>query len=206
MSTFRERLRALGHAYERLEHKPLYWPFDALWRLLRHETAHDRHWRAHPAVATDEQLTFGQRAADVMRSGLGTWTFLIVLAGLMAVWVVTGGFGRDAFPFILLNLCLSTLAGVQAAVLLIAAKRSDQVAAAVSLHTLDNTERLTQLLEQNTALTEQVAQLTREVHAHIAGDAQTAQTVTVQVDGQAVAKALDTRIKGTLRKGTGAKA
>lgn len=152
MSTIRERLRALVALAAGLVDR-------------RHETAHDRAWGPHPAVATGDELTVGQRAADMMRSGLGTWTFLCVLAAAMGLWMVTGGFGRDPAPFILLNLCLSTLAGVQAAVLLIAAKRSDQVAAATALHTLQNTERLTQLLEQNTALTEQVAQLTREVHA-----------------------------------------
>ncbi|HEU5424111.1 MAG TPA: DUF1003 domain-containing protein [Nitrolancea sp.] len=153
MSTIRERLRVLvGLLAAELVGR-------------RRETAHDRAWGAHPAVATGDELTAGQRAADMMRSGLGTWTFLGVLAGCMALWMVTGGFGRDPAPFILLNLCLSTLAGVQAAVLLIAAKRSDQVAAATALHTLQNTEKLAALIEQNTALTEQVAQLTREVHA-----------------------------------------
>lgn len=117
-------------------------------------SSHDRVWRAHPAVATDEQLTLGQRAADHMRSGLGTWTFLFALAGAMLVWIVTSGIGHDPAPFILLNLCLSTLAGVQAAVLLIAAKRSDEVAAATALHTLENTEALKALIEQNTALTQ----------------------------------------------------
>ena len=154
----------------------LLWIARVQWYLLRSwlqrlqkrtsaPSAHDRHWQAHPAVATGDDLTFGQRAADHMRSGLGTWTFLFVLAGLMALWVMTAGFGHDAFPYILLNLCLSTLAGVQAAVLLIAAKRSDQVAAATALHTLENTEQLASLIEANTALTEQVATLTRELHA-----------------------------------------
>ena len=119
--------------------------------LLRHHTPHDHTWAAHPAVATGEALTLGERAADRMRGALGTWTFLLVLSALMAVWIMTGGFGRDPFPYILLNLCLSTLAGVQAAVLLIAAKRADQIAAATALHTLQNTERQAEqlaLLEQ----------------------------------------------------------
>lgn len=131
-------------------------------------TAHDRHWEAHPAVRTGDALTIGERAADIMRGALGTWTFLFALSGVMALWMLTGGAGHDPEPFILLNLCLSTLAGVQAAVLLIAAKRSDQIAAATALHTLENTEQLRTLVEQNTALTEQVATLTRQMHAHLA--------------------------------------
>lgn len=141
-----------------------------LWTALKARgSAHDRHWRAHPAVATDGELTIGQRAADLMRSALGTWSFLFILAAIMALWIATGLFGFDPEPFILLNLCLSTLAGIQAAVLLIAAKRADQIAAATALHTLENTERLQTLIEQNTALTEQVATLTRAVHDHLTG-------------------------------------
>lgn len=137
--------------------------------FLKRGSAHDRHWRAHPAVATDSDLSFGQRAADVMRSALGTWSFLFTLAGIMALWIATGGLDHDRAPFILLNLVLSTLAGVQAAVLLIAAKRADQIAAATALHTLENTEQLRTLIEQNTALTEQIATLTRAVHDHLTG-------------------------------------
>lgn len=140
------------------------------------QTAHDRHWGAHPAVPTGKALTMGERAADRMRGALGTWTFLFVLSALMGLWMATGGFGHDPAPYILLNLCLSTLAGVQAAVLLIAAKRSDQVAAATALHTLENTEKLTTLVEQNTALTEQVAALTRQMHAHLATTQQQSQS------------------------------
>lgn len=135
-----------------------------------HSTAFDAHWREHPAVATDEALTLGERAADYMRSWLGTWAFLLTLAGAMALWIATSGLGHDPAPFIGLNLCLSTLAGVQAAVLLIAAKRSDAVAAATALHTLENTLAIKTLLEQNTALTEQVEKLTRAVHDHITAE------------------------------------
>ena len=192
MSTIRERVRALGHAWERLEHKPAYWPFDALWRRVRRGmlgTAHDRHWRAHPAVATEDQLTFGQRAADVMRGMLATWTFLGVLAGAMASWAVTGGFGRDPFPYILLNLCLSTLAGVQGAVLLIAAKRADQIAAQVALHTLENTEAVKALLQQNTELTATVERLARELHAATA-------RIEAKVDGLIAAPTRAVRARG----------
>ena len=129
-------------------------------------SAHDRNWQDHPTVATGERLTFGQRAADKMRGALGTWAFLLTLAGAMLVWIITNGLGgHDPMPYILLNLCLSTLAGVQAAVLLIAAKRSDEVAAATALHTLDNTEQLRQLIEQNT-------ELTRMIHDHILSESQ----------------------------------
>ena len=136
-------------------------------RLAEHGSAHDRHWRAHPAVETDDALTFGQRAADVMKGLFATWRALGAILLCMLIWISTGGFGHDGAPFILLNLCLSCLAALQCFILLIAAKRADQIAAAIALHTLQNTERLAQLIEQNTALTEQVADLTRAVHDHL---------------------------------------
>ena len=42
--------------------------------------------------------------------------------------------GWDLYPFILLSLFLSILAGLQGAILLIAAKRQDAIAAALSQH------------------------------------------------------------------------
>lgn len=137
-------------------------------RRAGHNTPHDRHWRAHPAVATGNELTVGERAADQLKRVFATWTALFGILAFLAIWIMTGGFGRDAFPFILLNLCLSCLAALQCFILLIAAKRADQIAASVSLHTLENTEQLTTLLQQNTTLTEQIAELTREMHTHIA--------------------------------------
>ena len=136
-------------------------------RIAERGTAHDRHWRAHPAVQTDDALTFGQRAADVMKGSFATWRALFAILLAMALWIKTGGFGHDGAPFILLNLCLSCLAALQCFILLIAAKRADQIAAQTALHTLDNTQDIKTLLRQNTELTEQVATLTRAVHAHL---------------------------------------
>jgi uncharacterized membrane protein len=66
----------------------------------------------------------------------------------------------DPYPYILLNLFLSMMAGVQAAALLIAAKRADAVDSEIAIHTEKNTDELKQLLRENTALTLQVKQNT----------------------------------------------
>jgi uncharacterized membrane protein len=42
--------------------------------------------------------------------------------------------GFDPYPFILLNLILSCLAAMQGAILLIAAKRQDQISSELALH------------------------------------------------------------------------
>jgi uncharacterized membrane protein len=87
------------------------------------------------------KLSRGERAADIMRNGMGSWVFVGGFVGFMIVWAITNtalaGNGWDPYPFILLNLFLSMLAGLQGAILLIAAKRQDAIAAALSQHDYD---------------------------------------------------------------------
>ena len=86
-----------------------------------------------------EHLSRGERAADRMRNIMGSWMFVGGFLLFMAVWALanTAMPGWDAYPFILLNLFLSMLAGLQGAILLIAAKRQDAVAAALAKHDYD---------------------------------------------------------------------
>ncbi|MCJ1696562.1 DUF1003 domain-containing protein [Rathayibacter caricis] len=90
-------------------------------------TWHQKHSRS---------LTFGERAADVLRNSMGSWRFVFGFVAFMLVWAIVNSFaaGWDEYPFILLNLFLSMLAGLQGAILLIAAKRQDGIAAALSQH------------------------------------------------------------------------
>src|SRR5512138_2728010 len=95
-------------------------------------------WDRHPAVPSGDQLTFSERAADKMRNGMGSWPFVFGFIAVMAAWAIAnsvfylagtnGKHGFDPYPYILLNLFLSMVAGLQGAILLIAAKRSDQIA------------------------------------------------------------------------------
>ena len=86
-------------------------------------------------------LSRGERAADIMRNGMGSWTFVGGFVAFMIVWALTntalGGRSWDPYPFILLNLFLSMLAGLQGAILLIAAKRQDAISAALAQHDYD---------------------------------------------------------------------
>ena len=135
-------------------------------------------WRQHPAVRTGDQLSLGERAADRMRNGMGSWPFVFIFFGVMIAWAIVngvlhvgGGSGFDPYPFILLNLFLSMLAGIQAAALLIAAKRADAISSEVALHTETNTDDLKILLAENTALTALVKKntdLLDELHLHVA--------------------------------------
>ncbi len=75
----------------------------------------------------DEQSSFGDRIADKMSMFAGSWKFIIMFGLTMTVWISinaslgTGAF--DPFPFILLNLALSTVAAFQAPVILMAQNR-----------------------------------------------------------------------------------
>ena len=88
----------------------------------------ESHWHFHPAVRSGDERTLGERAADAMRHGMGSWPFVFTFVVLMITWMTYNSFSSkpfDLYPFILLNLMLSTLAGLQGAILLIAAKRAD---------------------------------------------------------------------------------
>lgn len=128
-------------------------------------------WRDHPGVRKQDQLTTGERAADVVRNGMGSWPFVFAFLGFMALWAgYNGHHGFDAYPFILLNLFLSMIAGLQGAILLISAKRADSISSEVAVHTLENTQKLRELIEANTALTTTVSILAKQIHTHICGD------------------------------------
>jgi len=58
-----------------------------------------KHWEFHPSVRTGKDRTIGERAADRMRLGMGTWTFLMTFLVLMTFWIASGGFGSDPAPY-----------------------------------------------------------------------------------------------------------
>ncbi|QII07982.1 DUF1003 domain-containing protein [Rhodococcoides fascians A25f] len=125
-------------------------------------------WRKHPGVRTGDALTIGERAADYVRNGMGSWPFVFLFLSVMALWAAYNqNDGFDPYPFILLNLFLSMIAGLQGAILLISAKRADSVSSEVAVHTLSNTTLLQDMIEANTVLTESVARLAEEIHTHV---------------------------------------
>jgi uncharacterized membrane protein len=113
----------------------------------------DRLWQRHPGVAAGDDRTRGERAADSMRGVMGSWGFVLSFLAFMVAWAILNALvlkaGFDPYPFILLNLFLSMLAGLQGAILLIAAKRADSISAQVALHTEANTDAIVTLLNQH---------------------------------------------------------
>jgi len=96
-------------------------------------------------------LTVGQKAADAMRNGMGSWAFVITFVIFLAAWAYLNsahGFHHwDKYPFILLNLFLSMLAAIQGAILLIAAKRQDAISAAMAQHDYETNIRAEKEIE-----------------------------------------------------------
>ena len=78
----------------------------------------------------DERLTMGQKIADKVAEFGGSWEFVISFAFFLIfwmginVWLLTRPF--DPYPFILLNLALSTLAAIQAPIIMMSQNRQEQ--------------------------------------------------------------------------------
>ena len=76
--------------------------------------------------------TFGQKAADKLTQVAGSWVFIIGFFIFLLGWITTNVIwlanrSWDPFPFILLNLCLSCLAAIQAPIILMSQNREAQV-------------------------------------------------------------------------------
>jgi uncharacterized membrane protein len=118
-------------------------------------------WEKHPGVRTGNKLTTGERAADYLRSIMGSWGFVFGALLFLAGWMIgNGGSGFDKYPFILLNLILSCLAALQGAILLIAARRSDQISAELAVHDYQTNVEADEVIKA-------VHQLTREIHESV---------------------------------------
>ncbi|WP_199520159.1 DUF1003 domain-containing protein [Fulvimarina endophytica] len=84
-----------------------------------------------PVEHVEEDLTFGERAADEVARFGGSWSFIILFVGVLVVWMIVNSviLATDAFdpyPFILLNLVLSCIAAVQAPVIMMSQRRQDE--------------------------------------------------------------------------------
>ncbi|WP_051452180.1 DUF1003 domain-containing protein [Actinospica robiniae] len=117
-------------------------------------------WHRNHGVRTGDQLSAGERAADRMRNSMGSWAFVFTSLVFLAVWMlVNRNTGFDPYPFILLNLVLSCVAALQGAILLIAAKRSDQISSELAQHDYETDCRSQELL---TILQADFERLTRQ--------------------------------------------
>jgi len=124
-------------------------------------------WHEHPATKRYGKIerSLGERAADAIRNGMGSWTFVFASLVFLGLWMYFNqGDGFDPFPFILLNLVLSCVAALQGAILLIAAKREDQINSELAVHTFQVDQENLELTKQVHELSIRIEKLTQEVH------------------------------------------
>jgi CRP/FNR family cyclic AMP-dependent transcriptional regulator len=75
----------------------------------------------------EDQASFGDRIADKVASFGGSWSFIFLFGGIMLFWMIFNslfkGIAFDPLPFMFLNLCLSTIAALQAPVIMMSQNR-----------------------------------------------------------------------------------
>jgi uncharacterized membrane protein len=75
----------------------------------------------------EKSLTFGEKLADRVASFGGSWSFMIIFAGVLLFWVALNSLmlakAFDPYPYILLNLFLSMLASIQAPIIMMSQNR-----------------------------------------------------------------------------------
>ncbi|NCN83276.1 MAG: DUF1003 domain-containing protein [Sphingomonadales bacterium] len=88
----------------------------------------------------DERASFGERLSDQVAAVGGSWGFIIAFAIVLFGWMLLNSevltrfdAAFDPYPFIFLNLLLSTLAAIQAPIIMMSQNRAsnkDRIAAA----------------------------------------------------------------------------
>ena len=77
-----------------------------------------------------ERLSFGERLADKVATGMGSWRFIIIQSIIVGIWMTLNiiGFMKhwDEYPFILLNLLFSTQAAYAAPIIMMAQNRQSE--------------------------------------------------------------------------------
>lgn len=85
------------------------------------KTWHDQHL---------DTLGFGQRLADKVANGMGSWKFIIIQTIMVVLWMTLNLVGFmyhwDVYPFILLNLLFSTQAAYAAPIIMMAQNRQSE--------------------------------------------------------------------------------
>ena len=97
------------------------------------------------ADVADERATLGDRLADRVAAIGGSWGFIIAFTVVLLGWMLLNsdvlshwGLSFDPYPYIFLNLMLSTLAAIQAPVIMMSQNRQsakDRLAASLDYET-----------------------------------------------------------------------
>lgn len=80
---------------------------------------------------TDDYLNRGQLISDKVARFGGSWSFILIFTGILIVWILYNTLMLkqdrfDPYPFILMNLVLSCLAALQAAIIMMSQNRQEE--------------------------------------------------------------------------------
>lgn len=82
------------------------------------------HWHKR----SEDERTLGQKIADSVANGMGSWTFIIIQSVIVGVWIslnlIAWQYQWDIYPFILLNLLFSTQAAYAAPIIMMSQNRA----------------------------------------------------------------------------------
>ena len=88
---------------------------------------HEHHSIIDVNKVVEERMTVGQKVADAVATGMGSWRFIIIQSVIVVLWVVGNlwflSHPFDIYPFILLNLLFSTQAAYAAPVIMMSQNR-----------------------------------------------------------------------------------
>ena len=88
---------------------------------MENKTWHEKH---------KSSMSFGDRIADSVANGMGSWTFIIWQTIIVCCWMILNIIGLvqhwDVYPFILLNLIFSTQAAYAAPIIMMSQNRQNQ--------------------------------------------------------------------------------
>ncbi|MCB9450993.1 MAG: DUF1003 domain-containing protein [Anaerolineaceae bacterium] len=75
----------------------------------------------------DEKLSFGQKTAEWVAKTVGSWRFIIIQSVLLVFWIILNSIALldhwDPYPFILMNLVLSTQAAYATPIIMMSQNR-----------------------------------------------------------------------------------
>jgi len=100
-----------------------------------------RAWELHPGVRSGDRLSRGERAADLVRDGLGSWPVTLVGAVLLGSGVAMAVRGGGAGPVAVLGVILCGLVVLDLSLLLMTARRADRTASELASYDLASKRR-----------------------------------------------------------------
>lgn len=114
-----------------------------------------------------EARSFGERIADAVANGMGSWRFIIIQSIIVALWIMFNVWllkhPFDPYPLILLNLLFSTQAAYAAPVIMMAQNRQATIDRARDDHEADEVDLLFKINRQQ-------LEILRLLHAKVAPD------------------------------------